>query len=70
MFACLEKLRCFFLCKDTKFKANHDGDMSEFPMQIDVFSCAKIRNLKQITTAAVSLYSVPAMFFLVQRYEI
>ena len=42
--------RCLSLCKDTNFKANHNGSGAEQQGGNDVCLCAKIRILKQITT--------------------
>ena len=44
-------VRCLLLCKDKNFKANHNGLYVEPVSTTDVCYYAKIRILKQITTA-------------------
>ena len=43
--------RCLLLCKDKNFKANHNYNLDYVADDTDVCYYAKIRILKQITTA-------------------
>ena len=47
--------RCLLLCKDKNFKANHNLESIMERVSSDVCYSAKIRILKQITTAKLWL---------------
>ena len=59
--------RCLLLCKDKNFKANHNHKGAQRSEQIDVCYYAKIRILKQITTAKSARLSSVTMFVTMQR---
>ena len=53
MFIILSHLSCIYQCKDTNFKANHNGRDMFFAARAVVFTNAKILILKLITTYVV-----------------
>ena len=50
MFIILSHLSCIYQCKDTNFKANHNGTTAKVAERLVVFTNAKILILKLITT--------------------
>ena len=63
----LTSARCLLLCKDKNFKANHNNPDSKVTVKLDVCYYAKIRILKQITTAVKYDISPCKMFVTMQR---
>ena len=59
--------RCLLLCKDKNFKANHNGALTIPENTDDVCYYAKIRILKQITTARKPAAVIEMMFVTMQR---
>ena len=61
-------VRCICLCKDTNFKANHNGQVFHPYRQSVVYAYAKILILKQITTDLTLFERVPQLYMPMQRY--
>ena len=59
--------RCLLLCKDKNFKANHNELSGSLKQHEDVCYYAKIRILKQITTADDLVKFLQEMFVTMQR---
>ena len=59
--------RCLLLCKDKNFKENHNGALTIPENMDDVCYYAKIRILKQITTARKPAAVIEMMFVTMQR---
>ena len=60
---------CLLSCKDTNFKANHNKQAILDKRKKGVCYLAKIRILKQITTAQLSSETIGLVFVILQRYE-
>ena len=59
---------CIYQCKDTNFKANHNGTYLLYVYFIVVFTNAKILILKLITTATPFLWQKDLLYLPMQRY--
>ena len=68
MFITLSHLSCIYQCKDTNFKANHNGQSLVNLVQNVVFTNAKILILKLITTIEVSPIDSGVLYLPMQRY--
>ena len=61
-------MSCICLCKDTNFKANHNGRKKCFTSSKVVYAYAKILILKQITTGVGSTLANLGLYMPMQRY--
>ena len=59
---------CICLCKDTNFKANHNGVDEYFSQKCVVYAYAKILILKQITTTYYNVIKDYMLYMPMQRY--
>ena len=59
---------CICLCKDTNFKANHNGDVLRSYDITVVYAYAKILILKQITTNKATYDYDNMLYMPMQRY--
>ena len=68
MFSILIHLSCICQCKDTNFKANHNGFRLARSEILVVFANAKILILKLITTRLFNDNPESALYLPMQRY--
>ena len=61
-------MSCICLCKDTNFKANHNGAAYERTQKTVVYAYAKILILKQITTLLLINLQQMKLYMPMQRY--
>ena len=61
-------ISCFQWFKDTKMKANHNGNATSVIRRLAVSNGSKILKRKQITTYAAGTIVNPMLFPMVQRY--
>ena len=61
-------MSCICLCKDTNFKANHNGIYVIFVVWTVVYAYAKILILKQITTQNYQIFREQKLYMPMQRY--
>ena len=60
----IARMRCLWLCKDTKFKAIHNVMTSLSSGVVVVYDYAKILNLKQFTTSLRAAYALQSCLWL------
>ena len=61
-------MSCICLCKDTNFKANHNGNINIVRRKKVVYAYAKILILKQITTRKGFSEKYFSLYMPMQRY--
>ena len=59
---------CIYQCKDTNFKANHNGCHAQQHTPVVVFTNAKILILKLITTEYARKMAADKLYLPMQRY--